>query len=67
MGGRAKVLSLLIHVEGSLSHRGHGVMLVPPSTRGSVSVSRGARRNPSALLYTRKHLSVLEDVASNIC
>jgi len=37
---------------------GQGESLVPPYTRGSVSLSRGAGRKPGASLYTRKRLSL---------
>jgi hypothetical protein len=35
---KAKAWCLLIHAEASLSHEGHGESLVPPYTRGSVSL-----------------------------
>ena len=55
-GGRAKAWCLRMHGGVSLSHGGQGESLVPPYTRGSVSLSRGAGRR-HASVYTRKRLS----------
>ena len=57
-GAKAKAWCLRIHAEASLSHGGQGESLVPPYTRGSVSLSRGQRRKPGASSYTRKRLSL---------
>ena len=61
-GLRAKAWCLL-HTSikaslSSLSHGGQGESLVPPYTRGSVSLSRGAGRKPDASMYTRKRPSL---------
>ena len=57
-GARANAWCSLIHAEASLSHGGQGESLVPPYTRGSVSLSRGPWLKPGASLYTRKRLSL---------
>jgi len=39
-GARTKACCLVIHAEASLSHGGQGETLVPPHTRGSVSLAQ---------------------------
>ena len=50
-GARAKAWVLLIHAEASLTHGGQGESMVPPYTRGSVSLSRGPGRKPGASVH----------------
>ena len=54
LGGGASV-----DTQKRLSHtcRGRGESLVPPHTRGSVSLSQGSGRKPGATLDTRKRIS----------
>ena len=42
-GTRANAWCLLIHAEAPLSHGGQGESLVPPITRGSISISHGGQ------------------------
>ena len=57
---RAKAWCLIIYAEASLSHSGQGESLVPPSTRGSVSLSlsHGGRAKAWCFLKTRKRVSL---------